>query len=175
MSITYSASEYKPKGESKKKELPLSGGVVMVEVLSPADVDFDWAGTKETVSKRSGRKMLQVHLKVCPNQIGEGCWIIDYILLDSDFTASRIGQMLDALGFDVTQNRKLNAKDLCGLRGYVRVKHEEYEGEPRARVAQWVSGSTRDRMRLPDPNAKRAQEVITEGDADSTPKEDVPF
>jgi hypothetical protein len=170
--IKYDAKERKE--SSGKSQIPLSGGVVMVEVLSPNDVEFDWAGTKITNSKKSNRKMLQVHTRVCKNQIGEGCWIIDYILLDSEYTSTRIGQMLDSLGFNADESRNLNPHDLCGLRGYVRVKHEEYEGETRARVDRWIGSADQQRMKLAGTGGKRSGEGVQEAE-EVEGQESVPF
>lgn len=150
MSYKFNKNNYDADRASKpKSSLPDAGSIVLVRLISESDAGFEWCGTKETKSK-AGRAMLQVHCMVEKGYRGEGCWMLDYILLDNEYTDQRVGALLDATGHDMSkaQTFALDAKRLCGKHAYVRVKHEDYEGEPRARVAYWIVPSQYDNLGL---------------------------
>lgn len=152
----YNPKEAKSGNDRAEKQIPPSGAIVLVEINSPDEFDFEWAGTKETKSKKSGSPMLQVHCTMVADSSGDrdaygcGAWLIDYIMLDSPWTASRIGNLLSCIGYDHGVARNLQASDLFGRKGYVQIKHESYQGEIRPRIGKWVAAEAASALGLPD-------------------------
>lgn len=130
--------------------MPEAGSIVAVQVVGPrpGKDGAEFGGTCERQSK-SGNDMLQVHAIVEPNMVGASCWLFDYILLGTDYTEQKVGALLDALGFDLSvAGYNVTPDTLIGRRGYVRIKHEEYNGETRAKIAYWISTVNFDKLGL---------------------------
>jgi hypothetical protein len=143
MPYKFKRSDYDPKKKAAA-DIPAAGSIVAVEVIGKKQVpDYDWAGTIEAESKR-GRPMFRVHVAVCKGWEGEGCWMLYYILLDNEWVSQNMGSLLDGLGFDMSDGvsgYNVTPALITGKQGYVRVKHEDYNGEPRPRIAYWISPS----------------------------------
>ena len=152
MAFKFKSKTYDPEKAAKgKSELPPAGGIVLVEVIGPQDGQEEWSGTRERQSK-AGNPMLQIHVKVCDGQTGEGCWMFDYITYSNEYAEQRIGTLLDALGFDMSvDGYNVQPSTLIGRKGYVRVKHEVYNNEPQARIAYWIVPGRYGDLGLEDP------------------------
>lgn len=140
MAYKFKGNKYDPeRAVRSKSELPVAGSIVSVRIISKQDAgNKDGVGTAECVSAR-GNPMLVVHSVVEEGQQGDGCWLFDYIVLNNEYTDQRIGALLDATGHDMEKDGHLvEAQQLVGKRGYVRVKHEPYKGEMRAKIAYWI-------------------------------------
>jgi hypothetical protein len=178
MPYKFKRSNYDPKKKASS-DIPAAGSIVAVQIVSKKEVaDFDWAGTIETKSSK-GRPMLRIHTKVCKGQDGEGCWIMEYIVLDNDYADQNIGSMLDALGFDMdggVAGYNVTPSLIEHKRAYVRIKHEEYNGESRPRIAYWISPSRYVDLDL-DPIGDVADEPesVNEPDVEVFDEEGEPF
>lgn len=151
MAYTFKASNYDRDAVARKSssaEIPPAGSIVAVRIMADGETQYEWAGTKEKTS-RSGRPMFQFHCVVDEGWEGERCWIIDYLLLDTDYTDARMGSMLEACGFDLdVDGYNVTPEMFVNRRGYVRIKHEEYKGKTRAKISYWVSPSNYEKLGL---------------------------
>lgn len=147
MPYKFSSTDYDP-DKTVRASIPPVGSIVAVRIVGSDETEFDWAGTREKLSQ-AGNPILQVHAAVESGEPGEGCWLFDYIVLNSEYTGQRVGGLLDALGFDMSaKGYVLDPRMLVGRRGYVKIKHETYKDEPRARIAYWVVPSQYDKHGL---------------------------
>lgn len=167
MPYKFNRKEYDPKAKAKS-DIPPVGAIVAVRVVGKKEVEeFDWAGTAEVTSSK-GSPMLRVHVQVCKDYEGEGCWLLDYIILDNQWTGQNIGRLLDGLGFDLSDGvagYNVTPELLVGKFGYVRIKHEEYKGEPRPRIAYWINPSRYADMDLPELGGQGQDEPTAPVDA----------
>lgn len=138
MSFKFNGAKYDASAASKPKtSLPPAGSIQQVRVISRSQAGQDWAGTVERMSS-TGRPMLQIHVAVVGGP-ADDAWMLDYVILDNEWTPQRLGAILDALGFDTTASHNMTAEMLVGRTGFVRVKHETYKDKPTAKVAYWIT------------------------------------
>lgn len=130
--------------------IPPAGAIVKVEVMPESIEGQDWAGTRERKS-RKGSDMLQVHAEVCEGEQGDGAWLLDYIVYDTPYTTQNVCSILDGLGFAVDEGLVYDFTPslIIGRKGYVKIKHEEYDGKTCARIAYWISQSRYNELALP--------------------------
>ncbi|MEK7993675.1 MAG: hypothetical protein AAB403_07710 [Planctomycetota bacterium] len=163
---------YDPKGYDPSKsaahEIPPAGAVVKCEIMQD--------GTEIGTSKSSGKSMLTIKLEICKGEQGAGTWMRHYIVLEGEWAAQNIGRLFAALGWPTDKARPLNVCDLIGKRVTVKVKHEQYEGQTRAKVSYLVARMPKDEPELggqgedtpPDDSAPT-------GDVDGKEAEGLPF
>ena len=71
----------------------------------------------------------------------------NYLVLDASDPArtnQRIGEFFDCFG--ITSPAMGNGKQWVGLVGAARIKHEDYKGEKRAKIAYWIARSRQEKL-----------------------------
>ena len=164
MPFKFNSSKYDSSATKPKSSLPPAGSIQQVRVISRSEADQDWAGTVERQSS-TGRPMLQIHVAVVGGP-SDDAWMLDYVILDNDWTEQRLGAVLDALGFDMSQTYNLSAESLIGKTGFVRVKHETYKDKPTAKIAYWITRGQYAELGLDSPAKPKTE---TKQDPDGIP------
>jgi hypothetical protein len=134
MTIGFDPNAYEPK---TFETIPVGRHRVRIEEIT------------EKVSKTSGKDMVEIKLQVS----GYSSRLFIYIV-ENEYANQNIGQILESTDMmDTIRQEGFHWSKLKGQIGGVQVKHENYEGEPRAKVAYWLS---RDKVDdLPDWTEKR--------------------
>ena len=110
-------------------EPPAAGSEVKCRILKE--------GTEYTESKSSGNPMLVVKMVVEEGQEGAGFHFWHYIVLNNEYVDQKIGALLDSCGLPTKTKQVITPMRLAGRICKVRVKHEEYKGESKAKIA-WL-------------------------------------
>lgn len=86
----------------------------------------------------SGNPMLEIKCVVEDGQRGAGAHLWHYIVLNNQYSISNIGAVLESCRELPEGQAELHAMDFIGLRGTVEIRHEEYQGQDRAKIAWWI-------------------------------------
>lgn len=92
-------------------------------------------------SKTSGNEMIKLTLSVS----GKNNLLWHYIVFMRD-DPKKTNQMLGAFFNSFGMQPDMNEKNWVGKVGAARVKHEEYNGEPQAKVAYFLARSKQDKL-----------------------------
>lgn len=160
-------------GSSKGPKLKMPGAGDEVILTCMRD------GTQFRKSK-AGNELLEIKLEVEEGFEGSGYWIFWSIPLDSEWTSSFAGQIMDAMGIDVSKPRELTPRLFYGKRCKAVIKHETYGGKTRAKINYFVEMSDEERdepSRLKPRLSKGSQTVRGGGSGTSLPPadEEIPF
>jgi len=130
--MKYDNKGYDPEQRQERK-LPPAGSEVWVQVNPIGTQSYD---THDGRSSK-GNEMIVLQCQVMADEPGAGTWMIDYIV-NNEYATQNIGRRFDAMGIP-QQQCDVDAAFFVGRIGKVKVKYEEYKGEPRARIAYWIS------------------------------------
>ena len=119
---------------------------------------------EETHSRQTGKSMVKIKLQVS----GYSSRLFIYIV-DNEYANQNIGTILESTDtMDDVKAEGFKWSMLIGRIGGVQVKHEQYDGEARAKVAYWLS---RDKVETLPPWSEQKQQP-SESELDDS---DVPF
>ena len=110
-------------------------------LVAPGDHRVRIAAAEETVSK-SGNDMIKLTLDVS----GSGSKLFYYLVFMPDnttMTNTNLKRLWDSFGID---SGNLNTASWVGKVGAVRVKHEDYNGDPQARVSYFIARNKQDAL-----------------------------
>jgi hypothetical protein len=86
----------------------------------------------------AGNDMIALELKIIKSESGDegnqGSKLFDNIVTGNDFTMTKVASIRRSTGCKAVE---INENTFVGLVGCVKVKHEEYKGETKARVHYW--------------------------------------
>lgn len=109
------------------------------------------SGAEEKRSQSSGNMMMALTVEIIEGEYA-GCRMWDYVPYD-DNAAQKFGRILDSCGMDPTADAEIAPSDLIGRTGMVKVRHELYKDEERAKLHFWIG---RDEAVTIAPEAKAA-------------------
>lgn len=95
---------------------------------------------EEQISKNTGYEMLKLTLSVS----GYGSKLFHYVVFmpdKSEITNQNLGTIFDSFGI---QQGNMNIYEWQGKVGAARVKHEQYDGKPQAKIAYFLLRSKQD-------------------------------
>lgn len=95
---------------------------------------------EEQISKNTGYEMLKLTLSVS----GYGSKLFHYVVFmpdRSEITNQNLGTIFDSFGI---QQGNMNIYEWQGKVGAARVKHEQYDGKPQAKIAYFLLQSKQD-------------------------------
>lgn len=95
---------------------------------------------EEQISKNTGYEMLKLTLSVS----GYGSKLFHYVVFmpdRSEITNQNLGTIFDSFGI---QQGNMNIYEWQGKVGAARVKHEQYDGKPQAKIAYFLLRSKQD-------------------------------
>ena len=151
MSIHFDRENYTP--PPRGFELPPEG---------PAEVSIIECGERQS---NSGNPMLEIKCVVEDGQKGAGAHLWHYIVLNNQYSISNIGAVLESCGELPEGTADLEPMDFIGLRGKVEVKHEEYQGQTKAKIAWWI----------PADESTPSPDVSPDGVVDEDEGDGIPF
>jgi len=99
---------------------------------------------EEQISKSSGNNMLKLTIKAS----GYSSKLFHYLVFMDDrpeITDQNLGKIFDSFGIP---QGDMNLFGWVGKVGAARVKHEQYEGKPQARIAYFINRSKQDDLPL---------------------------
>ena len=98
----------------------------------------------EDTRSQAGKDMIKLEMEIiCGERGDESCkgrrlW--DYIVA-GEYATQKIGQVFHSCGFEpkTLEGVAISAQLFPGLQGEVKVKHENYNGEPSAKIGYWLT------------------------------------
>ena len=106
-------------------------------LLPEGEYDVRITDAWETTAKSSGRPMWVFNCKEAQTEKGLGKF---YLVLDTQYTARNVADLLSACGIDAEAERELSAQEFIGKVGRARVEHDGRFHK----VAWWVRRATDD-------------------------------
>jgi hypothetical protein len=101
-----------------------------------ADYDCQITKAEEGISK-AGAKMIKLTVKLQHPEYHNELW--DFIV-DGPYAQQKMYEVLSACGVEPQIGQAVNSSIFIGKIAKIRIKHEDYNGEPQARVAYWRRG-----------------------------------
>lgn len=153
------------KKEVTKFRIPRAGDEVVLSCMRD--------GTKFTKSSKGG-ELLVLKLEVEEGYEGAGYWIFWSIPLENEYTSSFAGQVMEAMGIDVSKPRELEPKLFFGRRCRAMIKHETYGGKTRAKV-NYFTDMGEDERNEPPRLKPRPSGSTSEPPSAAAGNEEIPF
>lgn len=156
MNWNYDASQYE-----ERSFKPLEAGDYRVRI----------ANAENMTSKTSGNEMTKLTLEVS----GNNSKLFNYIVYDQS-NQQMANQKLGALFASLGIAPDMNEQHWVGKVGAVRVKHREYNGEPQAEVAYWLTKEKADKLPAwVEPSGGSAPAATVSGGFTEINESDLPF
>lgn len=164
--------------QSIKQGLPAPGSIARVRIIPD--------GTEKSQSN-AGNPMLIINAEIISEK-AKGYRMFDYIVDNADWTEKRLGKLLLSLGFDISNDYDVTPSLIIGREGLVRIKHDSFDGETRAKIAYWLSPKSKsadepdyDRQRDPtgEPSGTDGQPALSpdsdQGQGEAPAGDNLPF
>lgn len=119
-------------------------------VLPVGEYDFRIIDWEKTFSK-SGKNMAKLTLGITYKDFEYKVW--DYLVLSSNM-AWKLATFFESLGLKKkgTELKKMPWNKVAGAHGRVKIKHEEYNGQPSAKVDKYIATIASQADSAPDPS-----------------------
>lgn len=119
-------------------------------VLPIGEYDFTVADFERTFSK-AGKNMAKITLEIDYDGFKWKVW--DYLVLSSNM-AWKLATFFESLGLKKkgTELKKMPWNKVAGAHGRVKIKHEDYNGQPSAKVDKYIATIASQADSAPDPS-----------------------
>lgn len=130
---------------------------------------------EEVIEKasKSGNPMLEFILRVLPNQVGANTPLWWYLVSNNDYYNRNLGSVCRAVG--INPGGIPTPEKFKGKVGLVQIKHEEFEGKPRAKIHYWLETDQPENRQAEEPRSGIPTPEEVDASIPSPQDNNVPF